>query len=159
MKNINIKPANKDQVEGICALINNEAAKSTVIKREPESLSRLWKNYFVAMKDEKIIGTVGFKVWPGRYPEVISLVVEKKYRNRGLGDKLIVKCLQKIKQNGHNVVFALTGIPSFFKKYGFKKIDIRMFPQKILKDCKHCPRNAGHPDNPLCDEAPMYLIF
>ena len=53
---------------------------------------------------------------------------------------------EKAKKLGIKRIFALTLSPDFFKKYGFKKIDKSMLPQKIWTDCFVCPKFSK------CDE-------
>jgi argininosuccinate lyase/amino-acid N-acetyltransferase len=48
-------------------------------------------------------------------------------------------------------VFVLTRAPDFFARCGFKSVSVSILPEKVLKDCAKCPRNAA------CDEVAMVL--
>jgi amino-acid N-acetyltransferase len=70
--------------------------------------------------------------------EIKSLVVEKKFQNQKIGSSLVKKCLDEAKELGVKKVFALTFVPHFFKKLGFKEIEMKQLPTKIWSDCVNC---------------------
>jgi amino-acid N-acetyltransferase len=78
--------------------------------------------------------------------EIRSIAVLKDYRNRGVGKKLIDRCLNEAKELGIRKVYILTNNPAYFIKTGFKDIDKNSLPQKIWGDCLTCPKF------PECDE-------
>lgn len=114
-------------------------------------------NYFVALKNGVIAAICGSVILPGRIPEIRTLVVEEGSRRAGLGSNLIKLCLDDITSRNYRSCLALTITPRIFEKNGFVPIDINLFPQKIWRDCRHCPRNAGGPLDPRCNEKPMFL--
>lgn len=145
----------------ISDLIGSFSAKNSLIKRKPEDILRNYANHFVALDGDKIIGTIGFKVWPGRQPEIISFVVQDEYKGHGIGFNLVSVCIQKIKEKNFRTIWTLTTVPNTFKKFGFKEANIDFFPVKIWTDCKICSKNkqkltVGRPD---CDEIALYLIL
>ena len=70
--------------------------------------------------------------------EIKSLVVDKKYQNKGIGRSLVSVCIKEAKGLGAKSVFALTFIGPFFKKMGFRKISKDNLPHKIWSECVHC---------------------
>ena len=50
-------------------------------------------------------------------------------------------------------VFVLTRNPQFFSKVGFSLTTIDALPEKIRKDCEHCPKRAH------CDEVAYEINF
>ncbi len=143
----------------ISDIINSARKKHSLLERSPEEILSIYKNYFIAVSAEgKILGTVGFKIWGGDQPEIISFIVLEKYRNIGIGTALIEECIRKIRERNYKKIFALTATPSIFKKLEFEEVDISDFPQKINGNCKNCPRNASGPnDRPKCDEIALSL--
>ncbi|MBU4332507.1 GNAT family N-acetyltransferase [Patescibacteria group bacterium] len=154
-----IRPARQEECVEISAIIIEESKKSPVLKRTPEEIAALLANYFVAVYSDEIIGTCGFKIWPGRQPEIISLVVKEERRGNGIGSRLVQVCLQEIKSRGFSTAFTFSTRPGFFEELGFQRVDPRFFPQKIWEDCQFCSKNAGSPVSPKCDESAMYLIM
>jgi len=71
--------------------------------------------------------------------EIKSLVVVPKFCKKGLGTKLIQQCHKEAKKLGVKRVFALTYIPKFFKKFGFKETSREELPHKIWAECIKCP--------------------
>ena len=156
-KEIIIKPAKIKNIKEIVDIIKNESLNSTVIKKSYKRILGNYKNFLVALDGEKVVGTIGFKSWSGVHIEIVSLVVDRDYRGEGLGVNLIKEIIAVIKKRGHKKAFVLTEVIELFKKFGFTDVDIKIFPQKILNDCKYCPRNAGGPDDPLCNEKALQL--
>ncbi|MFN3966219.1 MAG: GNAT family N-acetyltransferase, partial [Endomicrobiia bacterium] len=72
-----------------------------------------------------------------------------KFRNKGLGSKLIKKCHKEAKQLGVKRIFALSFVPEFFKKHGYKMIPRESLPHKIWIECVKCPYF------PNCKEVPL----
>ncbi len=142
-------------------LINSHLSENSLIKRGAGKILKNYKNHLVALEDKKIIGTIGFKVWHGRQPEIIAFVVKKEYRGRGIGTNLLNACIQKIKQKNYKTILALTNSPSLFRKFNFKEADLDFFPEKIWQDCKNCPKNKKRftVNKPECDEMALYLIL
>ena len=120
-------------------------------------------NYLVIDFNQKIIGSIGYHYYDNGKAEIISFYVEKHYRKNGLGIKLICSCLGLILSRGISFVFTLTTTPGPFSKLGFKKSSWDIFGpvllKKILKDCNNCPRNAGGPDDPMCNEDLLVFVY
>jgi amino-acid N-acetyltransferase len=109
------------------------------------------RDYFILADGEKRAGVIALHVYWDDLAEIRSFVIEKKYRGKGCGTKLMDAVVKEAKTLGLKSIFALTKIPVFFKKYGFRRIAKKELPHKIWKDCFNCPK---FPD---CDE--HALIF
>lgn len=154
-ENIKIVSAKRKDCMHISRFINDKSMGGILLERSPEQILEMWKNFSLAMDRKKIIGIAGFKVWPDDQPEIISLAVSDVYRGMGIGTKLVEHSLERIKERGFKVAFALTTATRLFERLGFKKVSIKKFPLKAWDDCRYCPRNLGGPDNPLCDEVAL----
>ena len=154
-----IRKAKEEDIEGILKIINDPELESVVLKKSKEDIKN--NNYFIAKIDNKIVGVVGYKLWENgnTKPEVISLVVDKNYQGRGVGFDLVKFCLEEIKSKGFKSVFTFTGVSRLFVKFGFKKVDVSRFSEKVLSDCANCPKNINGPTIMPCDEVAMELIF
>jgi len=161
MKDLVIRKAEKGDCQAMSALLALEAERTGfVLKRSPEQIASMLANYFVALLGGKVVGTCGHKVWNGGLTEVISWVSEKRYRGQGIGSKLLDRCLKEIKSHGFTVIFTLTVEVERFERRGFRRVDIRSFPAKILADCQFCKRRDadGDPLDPKCPEVAMRLV-
>ena len=157
-----IRRAEHEDSQTMLGIINNTKCENSVLKK---TLAQLQDNtYFVAEAENKIVGTVGFKVWSDGLIEIISLVVSPECRGQGVGTKLVLHSIEEIKRRNiffkrdktkYTKIFALTTTPQLFEKLNFKKAEITSFPDKIMCDCLKCPRNAGGPSSPLCNEVAL----
>ena len=106
------------------------------------SLSYIYENirdYWVFEKHATIVGACALHIvgWQD-LGEIKSLVVAKQHQRKGIGRCLVEVCLEEARSLGIKKVFTLTFIPSFFKKFGFKKTKMQKLPHKIWSDCLHC---------------------
>jgi amino-acid N-acetyltransferase len=115
----------------------------------PRSLSELYdhlRDFYVYVRNGKVIGICSLHICWEDLAEIRSLVVQEKDRHKGIGRKLVKVCLDEAKALGVKRVFALTYETGFFGKQGFKEVDKAILPHKIWTDCLNCVK---FPD---CDE-------
>ncbi|RUM59490.1 MAG: N-acetyltransferase [Persephonella sp.] len=107
----------------------------------PRSLNNIYENirdFFVYEENNRILGVVSLHIYWEDLGEIKSLAVLPEYQSKGIGKKLIKACLKEGKELGLKKVFALTYVPNFFEKLGFKVVDKSMFPQKVWTECIYC---------------------
>jgi amino-acid N-acetyltransferase len=115
----------------------------------PRSLSELYdhlRDFFVFVRNRKVIGICALHICWDDLAEIRSLAVQEEVRKRGIGAKLVKACLEEARLLGVKRVFALTYQPEFFAGLGFEKVDKTVLPHKIWTDCLKCVK---FPD---CDE-------
>ena len=135
-------------------LLKKYSAEGELIIRPMGDIFAQIRDFFIIDRKKRPAGMVALHVYWEDLGEIRSLVIEKKYRNKGFGEKLISSAIKEAKSIGIKKVFALTKIPDFFLKYGFKKISRSKLPHKIWRDCFNCPKYPKH-----CDEtAVIYRI-
>lgn len=131
-------------------LINVSASKRLLLPRPLQSLFENARNFFVCHnKNGKVIGCCALQIVWEDLAEVRSLVVDSRYRRKGIGCALVELCLEEARMLEVQNVFALTYEKDFFKALKFKEVDKHTLPHKIWSDCMHCPQ---FPD---CDEVAM----
>ncbi len=104
-------------------------------------------SFFVAECDSVLAGCASVAEYNG-IAELRSLVVMPEFRGRGVSRRLMQWCLERAAERGYPVLYALTNeeaLPAFLAE-GFSRAETP--PQKLLKDCQHCPLNS----NELCKE-------
>ncbi len=109
------------------------------------------RDFYVYEEDGVILGIGALAICWEDLAEVRSLAVVPGYHGRGIGRKIVEKCLIEARDLGLKRVFALTYQPEFFKKLGFSEIDKSELPQKVWGDCINCVK---FPD---CDELALAI--
>lgn len=134
-----IRRAKISDAKQIHNLINSWSKKGKVLDRSLNYLYENIRDFWIYEDNRKVVGCCALHVvgWDN-LGEIKSLVVAQDYQNRGIGKALVSKCIEETKSLGIKQVFALTFVPSFFKKIGFKKISRKNLPHKIWSDCVNC---------------------
>jgi len=102
--------------------------------RSVEDVRALLKNtntYVVIRDEEKLIG-FGRAITDGIYRALLDdIVIDKNYRNKGLGGQIIDKLMDRLKNIEE--VFLNTGehLEKFYQKFGFKKATCLTMTVKI----------------------------
>jgi amino-acid N-acetyltransferase len=133
-----IRKANVKDVKEIQKLINYYAKRDKML---PRSLNELYENirdFVVCAGGDKIYGCCALHVDWEDLGEIKCLAVAKRRAGKGIGRKLLVYCLKEAKALKVKKVFALTYLPEFFEKFGFRVIDNKELPHKIWSECIKC---------------------
>jgi amino-acid N-acetyltransferase len=144
-----IRKAKLDDVKEIHRLIKNFSTRGDIL---PRSLSELYdqlRDFFVYIRNRKMIGICALHICWEDLAEIRSLAVGERTRKKGIGTTLVKACLEEAKALGIKRVFALTYQPSFFERLGFVPVDKAVLPHKIWTDCLKCVK---FPD---CDETAL----
>lgn len=154
-ENIIITKARDEHVAAISRLTKGENLRF----RPPEEVHSLLSNFLVALDGgNEVAGCVGSKLYDMDM-EIISLRVKKKFLNKGLGKKLLVKKLLSLKAWPKINIFALTteGIADrLFFPLGFIRVGIQLFGPKVLTDCLGCHKNKMKGSRHLCNEFAVF---
>jgi amino-acid N-acetyltransferase len=102
--------------------------------------------FTVAELDGSIIGCCALQVAWSDLAEIKSLAVAIEHTGIGAGKALVTAALEQASQLGISEVFALTLMPAFFEKLGFKKVETDTLPMKVWSDCAKCSKQQ------CCDE-------
>jgi len=133
-----IRKATIEDIKEIQELINFYAKKDRML---PRSLNELYENirdFFVYEKDKRILGCVALHVTWENLAEIRSLVVLETEQRQKIGSELVKAVFEDAKLLEVKRIFALTYIPAFFEKFGFKKIEHSELPHKIWSECIKC---------------------
>jgi amino-acid N-acetyltransferase len=148
-----IRKARISDAKTIQMLVNHYASTNIML---PRSLNEIYDNirdFFVSDEGGKVVGCAALHISWEDLAEVKSLAVEESSLRKGLGKALVEKCMKEAKDLGINRVFALTLIPEFFKKLGFKTISKKKLPQKVWGECINCIKFTE------CDETAVAFDF
>lgn len=133
-----IRKANVADVKKIQKLINYYAKQGEML---PRSLNELYENirdFIVYTEGKNIYGACALHIDWEDLGEIKCLAVAKSKSHKGIGKRLLKRCLKEAKILRLKKVFALTYVPRFFENFGFKIIDKKELPHKIWSECVKC---------------------
>jgi amino-acid N-acetyltransferase len=120
----------------------NEVAEidRTVLPRSLAALYESVRDFTVARIDGRVVGCCALHIIWGDLAEVRSLVVAKRHQRQGIGARLLASSVEEGRELNLPRLFALTYVPDFFVRHGFRLVDREQLPRKIWSDCINCPR-------------------
>ena len=146
-----IRRARVDDSEAVIGLVGRFAHRKLMLPLKKDFLFEHINDYFICEDRGRPIGVVFLRVYSERLAEIRSLAVDEKHQSRGIGRKLVLHGLKEASSLGINEVFALTVVPGFFTKLGFKTLRKEKYPEKIWLDCVSCPKKDD------CDETTVAI--
>lgn len=132
-------------------LVNEFAKKEKMIPRSLNELYEKIRDFIVCEENGIIQGVCALHILWDDLAEIRSLAVKHDSQKKGIGNRLVKRCLSEARSLGIQKVFVLTYNPAFFRKMNFRDIDKSSLPQKIWGDCIRCPKF------PECDEHALIL--
>jgi amino-acid N-acetyltransferase len=137
-------------VERLHAIIRPYAEIGTLLPRTLGELSENVRDFVVAVDDNGgIVGCGALHLYGMHLAEIRTIAVVPAAKGRGAGRKLVEALLDEAEQHRVTCVCLFTRIPEFFSHMGFAVATREELPDKIYKDCVHCPNLYA------CDEIAM----
>jgi amino-acid N-acetyltransferase len=151
-----LRKARVGDVKTIHRMINISSGRGEILPRSLMDIYGSLRDFFVCVDEENksIIGICAMNIIWENLAEIRSLYVEDKYRNSGIGKKLVEACISEAITLELFRIFTLTNSPEFFKWLGFKEVDRSSLSEKIWSDCFRCSK---YPD--YCDEVALVVDF
>ena len=137
---LNIRKASVDDVDVILKLVNYYAEKELLLRKSAFKVYTKLQNFYIAETEKKVVGCVSLVVLWKDLAEICSLAVDEQYLRRGIGKKLVNKCIEQAKLLKVTKIIALTYKGKFFEKIGFHFVDKNIFPRKLMWECLECPK-------------------
>ncbi|MFH0771658.1 MAG: N-acetyltransferase [Candidatus Omnitrophota bacterium] len=134
-----VRKARLSDAKAIHKLINYYAKKNIMLPRALNDICEAIRDFWV-YDDGGILGCAALRVYSDELAEIRSLAVDKSSIQRGIGSELLGGCVKEAARLGIDKVFALTVVPGFFEKSGFRAVDKSKLPQKIWTDCAVCSK-------------------
>ncbi|MCX8053638.1 MAG: N-acetyltransferase [Armatimonadetes bacterium] len=144
-----IRKAKVPDVPEIHRLVNSFANKNAMLPRSLLAIYENVRDFYVVENQGRIIGCCALHVTWEDLAEIKSLAVDESAQGRGYGRALVEACLSEAREIGVPRVFALTYIPEFFEKAGFRRVDKSTLPHKVWSECINCPKF------PNCEEVAL----
>ncbi|MDA9557595.1 argininosuccinate lyase [Vibrio sp.] len=150
---VNVRPARLTDIEALEGMVAYWANMGENLPRSRNELVRDIGSFAVAEHHGEVTGCASLYVYDSGLAEIRSLGVEPGWQGQGQGRAIIQYLLDKAQQMAIKKVFVLTRTPEFFMKQSFLPTSKSLLPEKVLKDCEHCPRQHA------CDEVALELNF
>ncbi len=144
--NFTVRQARLSDIDSLQKMVNYWAQKGENLPRSREDLIRSIQTFAVCVKNGDVLGCACLYVYDTGLAEIRSLGVSPDIQRQGQGRAIVEYLIHKAVQFELKKVFVLTRNPHFFSKVGFTETTIQALPEKILKDCEHCPKRER------CDE-------
>ena len=148
---MNVRPAHPDDVERIVSIIAHHASQGLMLPRSAVALSAALDSYVVADAGGEVVGCGGLDRYTNDSAEIYGLATAPDGSPPGTGKAIVQALIARARGESIAKVFALTLVPEFFSKMGFKTVAHSDLPLKVWKDCVACPKYGN------CDEIAMVL--
>jgi len=146
-----IRKAKVSDVTRIRELISFYASQDLMLPRSLNDIYECLRDYWLCEKEGEVVACGALHVDWEDLAEVRSLAVAEKEQGRGIGTRLLKRCVREARELGVRRLFALTYVPAFFEKHGFRSFPKEDLPRKIWAECIRCHK---FPD---CDETALVL--
>lgn len=147
----NIRAAAIADVPTIHHLLEIYASKGNLLPRTMSELYRHLRDFFVIEIDHKVVAIGALEIFTEDLGEVRSLVVDAAFEGRGLGRLMVQRIVAEARKIGLRRIMALTYVPEFFHKLGFKTVSMGSLPEKVWSVCVKCYKYNN------CDEVAVLL--
>ncbi len=141
-----IRKAKISDVDSIFSLISFYAEEERMLFKTKANIFEKIQSFSVAEINRKIVGCCALQVIWKDLAEIQSLAVSPEHSGKGVGKELVKEMISEAKQLEADHIFALTLVPDFFVKMGFRQIPKEKLPMKVWSDCAKCPKQDH------CDE-------
>ena len=137
-------------VEQIHAIIRLYSGNGTLLPRTMAELCENVRDFVVVEHEGRTVGCGALHLYGMHLAEIRSIAVTPAAKGLGAGRRLVEALLEEAERHQVTCVCLFTRIPEFFSHMGFGPASRDELPDKIYKDCLHCPNLYA------CDEVAMY---
>ncbi len=135
----------------IHAIIQPYADEGTLLPRSVAELSENVRDFIVAQENGRILGCGALHLYGMHLAEIRSIAVLPERKGSGVGRALVEALIAESRRHSVTCLCLFTRTPGFFGHLGFEFSRRQDLPDKIYKDCIHCPKLT------CCDEIAMVM--
>ena len=117
-----IRPARTSDIKAIRKIIDNYSLQRRLLSKETVMLYESVQEFFVAEKDNEIIGCGALHVLWEDLGEVRTVAVNEAFRGQKIGHQILIQIIERAKSLELKRLFCLTFETEFFGKHGFTQI-------------------------------------
>lgn len=134
------RKARAADIPAIHKLIEHYVAEGILLPRDQSDIRKHLNGFVVAAEGTEIAGCVSLEWYNANLAEIRSLAVNPDIRGQGLGARLVKAALELAERRKISRVIALTSVPEFFHRQGFRATNRFALHEKVDRDCIHCPK-------------------
>ncbi len=138
--NLCLRPATADDATAMHALIVAYLAEGHLLPRDRDEIAVHAHRFVVAARGARVIACAELAPLGRDVSEVRSLVVSHEARTLGVGHHIIDELVERATSAGFEKLCAFTHAPAYFVQFGFSIVPHVWLPEKILADCRACPK-------------------
>lgn len=146
-----VRAAAIGDVSAIHDLITHYADLGNLLPRPVNEIYRHLRDFFVVELNGVIVACGALEIFTENLGEVRSLVVDDNVKGKGMGRLLVARIIDETRALGLKRLMALTYVPEFFHRLGFKAVNKDMLPEKVWGICIKCYKYNN------CDEIAVLL--
>ena len=135
---IAVRPAAIHDVPEIHHLLEIYAAQGNLLPRTMSELYRHLRDFFVIEINDRVAACGALEIFTEDLGEVRSLAVDDAYKGKGFGRLMVERILDEARTIGLQRIMALTYVPDFFHKLGFRTVSKDTLPEKVWGVCVKC---------------------
>lgn len=140
VQGVTVRRGEPSDAPALYALITANLESGHLLPRTLPDLVQHAERFLVLVNGEEVIGCGEVAPLSPTVAEIRSLVVDERYRGRGLGSRLVDALKQRARRAGFDTLCAFTHQPSSFVRHGFSIVPHVWLPEKIAHDCTTCPQ-------------------
>ncbi len=123
---------NEETAQFVISMLEGEFGYGPLERPDLRDISAFYQgeksNFWLALEDGKVVGTVGFKNYGQGRAHLKRMYVKEKLRRQSLGEQLFRTLLEFAKDNSYKTIYATTMTQfssgrSFYQKNGFVEIE------------------------------------
>ncbi len=148
-----VRKAVPDDVPGILTLLNHYAAQGDLLPRTRHDVEENLNHFRVISSGSEVVACGSLEHFTEELAEIRSLMVASNIKGGGLGRQIVENLISIAQHRKVGRVMALTYVPKFFHKLGFKTVNKDIFPEKVWGICVNCYKFHN------CDEIAVLLTL
>lgn len=133
-----VRDATTDDVEAIYSMMESYATKGVLLPRSRADICDNLLKFSVIEYNNETVGCAALEIFTAELCEIRSLVVAEHMKQCGFGQILVEQLIEKASALGLKRIMALTYVPGFFHRLGFRTVRKEIFPEKVWGVCVKC---------------------
>ena len=135
-----VRDAITDDVDRICLLMESYAVRGILLPRSKANVFDNLLKFSIVELNGEIVGCAALEIFTDELCEIRSLVIVEHMKKSGLGRIVVEQLMEKARDHGLKRIMALTYVPDFFHKLGFRTVKKEIFPEKVWGVCMKCSK-------------------
>ena len=144
-------PAHLDDVDTLHSLLREHAARGNLLPRAKADIYRHIRDFLVVREGSELCAAGALEIMTQELGEIRSLVVSDALKRAGVGSAITRQLILQARELGLKRVMALSYVPAFFQRLGFRIVEKDTLPEKVWNVCIRCYKYNR------CDETALLL--